>query len=235
MGRWIRSSAAPIALGVALITSSLTIDAPEAVAQDITQLPVAALQDGRAKMQALTPDERQSLQEQIDAIIAETNNGGTQISANEIARNGVEPILSLPLPGEDLAPSPSETALALDGVSTSEAEGVAAAAVDWEGCPAGKDDNRWYCFYQYSGFKGRRLQWNHAHCRTGINFSDYGFNNKTTGIVNTTRNKDEWGMNLRMYHDWFKGNSLGVPPWTKISQLDSFHDNKFSSFTACRK
>ncbi|MFF4589151.1 hypothetical protein [Streptomyces sp. NPDC001388] len=107
--------------------------------------------------------------------------------------------------------------------------------VDWENCPAGADDNRWYCFYQYSAFGGRRLQWNHAHCNNGIRFSDYGFDNKTTGWVNTTPDRDDVGMIVTVYDGWFTSSLWREQPWTKVSQVDSFHDNKASSFRACRQ
>ncbi|MFB8140513.1 hypothetical protein [Streptomyces parvus] len=234
MGRSSRSSFAPLTVGVVLVASSLTIGASTAGAEEPNALPPIAAEDSRAEVLDLTPGEQQDLQTEIDATLAETNSGGVQISANEISWNGGEAILTLPLPGEEKAPLPSEAALALNGVDAAEMDEVTAAAANWEGCPAGADDNRWYCFYQLSGFDGRRVQWNWAHCSSGIKFADVGFNNKTTGVVNTTRNVDHWGMNVIAYHDWFTGSSLRIPPQYKISKLDSFHDNKFSSFKACR-
>ncbi|WP_338692709.1 hypothetical protein V2W30_00705 [Streptomyces sp. Q6] len=198
-------------------------------------LPAVSSDDSRVEVESLTIDERQILQADIDATLAETASGGEQISANEIAWNGGEVVVTLPLPGQVAAPTASEDALLLDGVSAAEVSEVQAEAAGWNGCPAGANDNRWYCFYQFAGFEGRRVQWNHAHCSSGIKMADYGFDNRTTGIINTTKNIDFWGMNLTAYHDWFTGNALRVPPYTKISQLDSFHDNKISSFTACRR
>ena len=235
MGRSIHFSAASFALGATLIASSLAMNAPMATAEGVPSLPPVAAEDSRGEVQSLTVDERQDLQAEIDATIVETNNGAVQISANEISWNGGEVVMTLPLPGEATAPAPTEAALALDGVSAAEMEDVQAEAASWNGCPAGANDNRWYCFYQLAGFEGRRVQWNHAHCASGINFADYGFNNRTTGVINTTKNIDYWGMKLTLYHDWFTGNALRVPPYTKISQLDSFHDNKISSFEACRR
>ncbi|MFI5809232.1 hypothetical protein [Streptomyces sp. NPDC051561] len=52
--------------------------------------------------------------------------------------------------------------------------------------------------------------------------------------MNTTENEPNTGMILTMYHNWFGGPALRVMPWTLISKVDPFHDNKFSSFTACR-
>ncbi|MGW6459920.1 hypothetical protein ACWF94_29000 [Streptomyces sp. NPDC055078] len=221
-------------MGIALTASSLVMGAPNATAGALLSLPPVAAGDSRSEVQSLTSQQRLDLQAEIDATIAETSNGAVQISANEISWDGGEVIMALPLPGAAAAPGPTEAALALDGVSAAEMAAVQAEAANWNGCPAGDNDNRWYCFYQLPRFEGRRLQWNHAHCSTGINFADYGFNDKTTGIVNTTRNIDFWGMKLTMFHDWFTGHVLRVPPYTKISELDSFHDNKFSSFRACR-
>ncbi|MBV1935005.1 peptidase inhibitor family I36 protein [Streptomyces sp. BV286] len=235
MGRSIRLSVAPLAAGVALVASTLAIGAPTAGAEEVKPLPPVAASDSRAEIESLTLNDQQALQAEVDAKLAETNNGGKQISANEISWNGGEVILTLPLPGEEKTPLPSEASLALNGVDAAEMDEVTAAAADWEGCPAGANDNRWYCFYQLPDFEGQRVQWNWAHCSTGINFSDVGFNNKTTGIVNTTKNIEHWGMNLTAYHDWFTGNALRILPYYKISNLDSFHDNKFSSFKACRR
>ncbi|MGX4691537.1 peptidase inhibitor family I36 protein [Streptomyces sp. JNUCC 63] len=203
-----------------------------AQAQERPVLPVVAAADNRPDVRALSSDERQELQAEIDEVLAETDNGGVQISANEISWNGGEPILAFPLPGETEAPPSSAAALRAEGLSaTADVEPL----VNWQGCPAGNDDNRWYCFYQYSNFGGRRLQWNHAHCSTGIRFGDYGFDNMTTAWVNTTRNAANVGMIVTVYDGWFTGTLWREQPWTKVSKVDPFHDNKASSFTACRK
>ncbi|MFE1444162.1 hypothetical protein [Streptomyces sp. NPDC058739] len=227
--RSIRTASTVVGAGALLATALM--GGTTAHAQPRPVLPAVAAGDNRPDVLALSADEREDLQAEIDATLAETNNGGEQISANEISWNGGEPILAFPLPGETEAPPSSAAALRTEGISpTADVE----PQVNWEDCPAGADDNRWYCFYQYAGFEGRRLQWNHAHCSTGIRFADYGFDNKTTGWVNTTPNEDNVGMNLTVYDGWFTTTLWRERPWTKVSQVDSFHDNKASSFKACR-
>jgi hypothetical protein len=182
-------------------------------------------------VQALTDTQSQQLQAEIDETLADTT-GGVQISANEISWNGGEPILVLPLPGETSAPASSAAAAKLEGLSDTDVE----PQVNWHSCPAGADDNRWYCFYQLENFGGRRLQWNWAHCSSAEWFSDYGFENKTTGWVNTTRNIDYWGMNVDVWQA--AGNPDYVlwreKPWHQVSYVGAADDNKADYFHACR-
>lgn len=225
-------TASTVAGAVVLLAAAIT-GGTTAQAQVHPDLPAVSAADDRPDVRALSSEERQELQAEIDATLAETNSGGVQISANEISWNGGEPILVFPLSGETETPSSSAAALRAEGLNTT---ATADLRVDWENCPAGSNnDNRWYCFYQYSSFGGRRLQWNHAHCSTGIRFADYGFDNKTTGWVNTTRNEDEVGMIVTVFNGWMVDSLWREQPWTKVSQVDSFHDNKASSFRACRK
>jgi hypothetical protein len=203
-----------------------------AAAEDLSGLPAASATDMRPEVMSLSAAQRHELQADIDATLAETHNGGVQISANEISWNGGEPILSFPLPGQDTAPESSPAALKEEGLTPGEVEPL----VDWHHCPAGDNDNRWYCFYQFADFKGIRVQWNWAHCgANAISFSDYGFNNKTTGWANTTRNVEYWGMKIVTYDGLRTGSLWHENPWSQVSHVDSFHDNKASSFEACRR
>ncbi|MFE7455722.1 peptidase inhibitor family I36 protein [Streptomyces sp. NPDC057554] len=220
--------AAVTATGVVLLSASAMTSGSATQPVDHEVLPSVAVADQRPEIQSLSVGQRQELQREIDATL--TSHGGVQISANEIAWNGGEPTLTFPLPGEDEAPQSSPQALRQKGIKATDVEPLA----DWGGCPAGKDDNRWYCFYDEADFKGRRLQWNWAHCSGGIRFGDYGFDNKTTGWVNTTPNKSKVGMVVTVYDGWFTGSLWVERPWTKVSKVDSFHNNKASSFKACR-
>lgn len=217
--------------GAVVLVATAIMGGTTAQAQPRPVLPAVAAADNRPEVRALSTDERQDLQAEIDATLAETGNGGVQISANEIAWNGGEPILVFPLPGETKAPPSSAAARNAEGLSsTSDVE----PQVDWEGCPAGADDNRWYCFYEDQNFRGRRLQWNWAHCQTGLRFVDYGFDNDTTGWVNTTRNVDNVGMRVTVFDGFFVDTLWREQPWTKVSRVDTFNNDKASSFRACR-
>ncbi|WP_189135298.1 peptidase inhibitor family I36 protein [Wenjunlia tyrosinilytica] len=175
----------------------------------------------------MTAAQRADLQSQVDETLS-TTAGGVQISANEIAWNGGEPILTLPLPGQEQAPAASPAARDLMGFSADDAT----PDVNWHKCPAGGDDNRWYCFYENSNFGGRRLQWNWAHCQDPIAFDDYGFARKASSWVNTTRNIDHWGMKVEVYSTsvrlWVEN------PWSQVAYVgDSKNDRAMHAF-ACR-
>ncbi|HEY8982438.1 MAG TPA: hypothetical protein VIU15_22980 [Streptomyces sp.] len=193
-----------------------------------------AVADTRPEVQALTATQSLQLQAEVDDVLTSTT-GGVQISANEISWNGGEPILVFPLPGEGTAPESSAAAAALEGFSLADVEEQ---SVDWHGCPAGsQDDNRWYCFYQHSDFKGRRLQWNWAHCSTAEWFADYGFANEASGWANTTPNKDHWGMDINVWE------SAGNPdyllwheePWHQVAYVGNANNDKADYFHACRQ
>jgi hypothetical protein len=189
--------------------------------------------DNRSAVRALTGAQQQELQRQIDETLASTR-GGVQISANEISWNRGQPILTLPLPGQRIAPAASPAALRLESLDPTD---VTPASTNWHGCPAGNDDNRWYCFYQYSDFGGRRLQWNWAKCATPTYFSTYGFANKASSWVNTTPTKSYWGMDVTVWQS--AGNPDYVlwhePPWHQVSYVGKSDDNKADYFEACRR
>jgi len=147
--------------------------------------------DSRAEVRQLSASAAADLQGQIDATLHSTK-GGVQVSANEIAYEGGNVVLALPLPGQRTAPASSKAALALTEPAASAAAAGSAGSVvpfDVAGCPAGATDNRWYCFYQDSNFGGRRLQWNYAHCDVHhgdyIDFVNYSFAAETSSWVNT--------------------------------------------------
>ncbi|WLQ65196.1 MULTISPECIES: peptidase inhibitor family I36 protein [Streptomyces] len=155
--------------------------------------------------------ETDALQQEIDEVLA-TTEGGVQISRNEIAWNGGEAILVFPLPGESAAPVSSASAQKLQAkvaglpLSTTEEEpagvdpesGVSIAASD--SCPTETFGNDWYCFYQYTNYGGRRLQWNASKdTYSPVYFSAYGFENKTSswsnkgGLTIDVRNRSKTG------------------------------------------
>ncbi len=183
-------------------------------------------------VRALTEPRRQELPRQVDETLASTR-GGVQISANEISWNRGQPILTLPLPGQRTAPSASPAALRQEGLSAAD---ITTASVNWHNCPAGNDDNRWYCFYQEQGFHGRRLQWNWARCGSSTYFSTYGFGNKASAWVNTTPNKKKWGMHVAVWQAAGNPDYLlwQEPPWHQVSYVGKGDDNKADYFEACR-
>jgi hypothetical protein len=101
------------------------------------------------------PDTPDSLQQEINAILA-TTDGGVQISSNEIAWEGGQVLMALPLPGEAHAPPSSKAAQALQAkaaglsltqvekakTNASRAAGAAAdgAAADDEPLPPGETE-----------------------------------------------------------------------------------------------
>ncbi|MGA4841050.1 peptidase inhibitor family I36 protein [Streptomyces sp. G45] len=194
-----------------------------------TSLPPVSGADERPAVRALTPDQRQELQSEIDASLANSQ-GGQQVSANEIAFPGNGAVLALPLPGQETAPPSSESTLRAVGGDTSEP------LADWEGCPAGQDDNRWYCFYQHKDFGGRRLRWNYAHCREVVKFKDFDFKNRTSSWVNTTRNIAHWGMIVKVWQADGPDRLLWTErPWSKSSYVGDDDNDKADHFEACRR
>jgi hypothetical protein len=147
-----------------------------------------------------------TLQAQIDEHIAQY--GGVQISTYEIAWEDGEVVMSFPLRGEEHAP-PSSTAAERLWAATAgepylrpEDDGDAQPLVG--NCPTEYLGNDWYCFYENSGYGGRRLQWNADH-QYPIAFGDYGFRNRVSSWVNGG------GLTIRVYH--------GDAPGTEWYQL----------------
>lgn len=216
-----------VSLGALALVGTLTVSNGTAQALP-AGLPQASVTDSRAEVEALSSEQRQALQSDINTTLASTT-GGTQISANEISWDDGQTILVLPLPGQEKAPASSPTAVPDAGNTSAEPD-----SVDWEHCPAGADDNRWYCFYQDSNFGGRRLQWNWAHCDAKLNLADYDFSRKASSWVNTTPNKDYWGMHITVYDNLVR--QLWVEnPWTKVSSLGAVTNDKATFVKACRQ
>lgn len=213
-----------ITLGFIALLS--TVSAGPAAAQPLPGPSVAPIADSRPAIASLSLKERKGLQAEINQVLAETK-GGKQISANEVSWQNGAVVLVLPLPGQDTAPAYSKAT-----AGSNEAQGAAVeaqdAAVDWKGCPAGRADNRWYCFYEHPYWGGRRLQWNHSHCAENISLHDYNFAYMTSSWVNTTYN-----VRVETYTD------MGNPMWTEEPQYMSadvpghFNDEA-THFSACR-
>ncbi|MEV8065496.1 peptidase inhibitor family I36 protein [Streptomyces sp. NPDC085995] len=63
--------------------------------------------------------------------------------------------------------------------------GVVSAAASDSSCPTVTFGNDWYCFYQYTNYGGRRLQFSAAYSTANaIMFDAYGFENKTSSWSN---------------------------------------------------
>ncbi|MFJ8437321.1 peptidase inhibitor family I36 protein [Kitasatospora sp. NPDC094019] len=190
-----------------------------------------AAADGRAEVRGLSAQAGTELQEQIDRQLA-TTRGGVQISANEVSYNG-DPIVVFPLPGHTTAPAASKAALKQQGVTAaqiqalSESPAAATGGPDWHGCPAGKADNRWYCFYEDKDWRGRRLQWNNEHCSTPVHFSGYGFEGQTSSWVNTG------ALQVNVYTSGGTGLWRELPG-TMVSYVGDAMDNKAGYFYACK-
>ncbi|MEU2562594.1 peptidase inhibitor family I36 protein [Streptomyces longispororuber] len=219
------------AIGAATATVALATLGVSAAAADgpSAALPPVAQADERPAVRSLTPGQRQDLQSEVEAGLANSL-GGRQVSANEIAFPGTGALLTLPLPGQDTAPPSSGPAMRAVGIDAPET------LADWEGCPAGQDDNRWYCFYQHEDFGGRRLQWNHAHCQDAVKFKDYDFKNRTSSWVNTTRNIAHWGMSVKVWQADGPNRLMWTErPWTKSSYVGDENNDKADQFEACRR
>ncbi len=140
--------------------------------------------------------------------------GGKQINANEVSYKNGTVIVSFP-----------------SSAATASSPGVTDLFGNIHGCPAGKPDNRWYCFYQDKDFKGRMVKWNLPHChKNWLAFNDVGFNNETSSWVNTG------GLNIAVFN--------GVPyksarlwhenPHTEVSWVGDANNDKASAFiTSC--
>ncbi|MET7348648.1 hypothetical protein [Streptomyces mirabilis] len=193
--------------------------------------------------EARAADGSDSLQQQIDDVLAKTD-GGVQISRNEIAWNGGEVIMAFPLPGEAQAPVSSPAAQRLQA----EVPGVAADATEQppadesesdssttasDSCPTEVFGNDWYCFYQYKNFGGRRLQWNAKHVDR-VFFSAYDFVNRTSSWSN------KGGLDIYVMGRTVSGvdDSCSTPelwregPHSRSTSLPSSLDNKADCFAA---
>lgn len=155
--------------------------------------------------------------------------GGIQVSDNAIAYGNGEAVAVFPSPGEEHAP----TGLG-PNVRTAEAAGMGllAGANDREaraveGCPAGRPDNRWYCFYEHKDYGGARWQFHDT--RVGW-ATDWGFNDMTSSWVNTQNHK------YRTYNHIDKQNNrMWDPLWdmagnSKSSQVDPNFNDQMSGW-----
>ncbi|MFB7672271.1 hypothetical protein ACFC26_12725 [Kitasatospora purpeofusca] len=194
-----------------------------------------AASDSRPAVQALSKTDRSKLQSEIDQQLAATR-GGVQISANEVSYNGGDPIVALPLPGSATAPASSAQALKQQGATPTQVQQLTQSpdslATDWHNCPAGAADNRWYCFYEDADFLGKRLQWNYEHCYDKVYFNNYGFENRTSGWVNTGV------LTVRAFDT---SSPLGPalllwtePAYTMASYIGDYTNDKADYFTACK-
>ncbi|WP_405016441.1 hypothetical protein OHV05_04475 [Kitasatospora sp. NBC_00070] len=134
--------------------------------------PSVASSDTRPAIVALTKAQKAELQRAVDAQIKRAAKKGTQTAANEVtyysADGKVEAVAVLPLPGETIAPSYTQTA---NGITS-----------DWHGCPTFA-----YCFYENSNWEGARWQFWAAYEGPPGYASNYGFQDRTSSwVVNTS-------------------------------------------------
>lgn len=228
--RKIMQSALAIAVGgVCLFTGAVSAHADSAATSEAQQWKA---KDMRPIVQALSADDAVLLQREVDEQLA-TTPGGVQVSANEVAYPDGGPVITFPMPGESQAPASSAAALKAQGASDTEVATIEqdaakpASDVDWHGCPAGASDNRWYCFYEYRSFGGRRLQWNEKHCDY-MDFNPWDFEGETSSWVNTG------ALTVKAYTESDYSGLFVI--WTEKPQNMSAAanpDNAALGFTAC--
>lgn len=184
----------------------------------------------------------ESPQSQLDAIMA-LHPGGVQVSDNAVVWGDGDVVFVVPDAGSKVAArglgsniradrvrTPALKALAklgngtTTGTDTRESSGSAGPLGAAWTCPHGVGAKDYYCFYQYSNFNGRRVQF------TGATSADYasnwGFNNGTTSWAS-------WDVDwtVRAY-DYAGGPHL----WTEVEKSSSSHvgstnDNRLSYWT----
>jgi hypothetical protein len=172
-----------LAVGLAVATLVVSLVQAFAVSPSASAAPLTAEQ-----LQAEAANVHVPLQHRIAAQL-QLAPGGQQISANEIAWNGGQVIMSFPLDGQRQAPKSSPAAVQLmaaaspQGAASKPGGGVT--PMDIEGCPTVIFGNDWYCFYADINWGGRRLQWSDPYpLSQWVHFSDYGFVNQTSSWVN---------------------------------------------------
>ncbi|MFE7487312.1 hypothetical protein [Kitasatospora sp. NPDC057541] len=104
-------------------------------------------------------------------------------------------------------------------------------ATDWHNCPAGAADNRWYCCYQDENFGSRGLQWHFEHRNDRIYFNNYGFQNQTSGWVDTGV------LTIRPNGRPFLGPYRELwtePPYAMASYVGDYTNDRAEDFTACK-
>jgi hypothetical protein len=197
-----------------------------------TLLTVGVLVAGVTFAGSASAAEQSSLQDQIDEVLAKTE-GGVQISANEIAWEGGQVIMSFPKPGETDAPISSRAAQRLQAkvagkpADTTEPAALTASAEADDECPTEVFGNDWYCFYQYEDFGGRRLQWNATH-KSPVYFDKYDFDNRTSSWSN------KGGKTITVWDNFWVNNPKEL--WweyahSRDNYVGSALDNQADSFT----
>jgi len=114
--------------------------------------------------------------------------GGVQVSDNAVVWGNADAVLVVPDAGESVAPDGlgenvraaklTTRAMRRLDASSSTAKLSAADDPDYHGCPGGWAIKDYYCFYQYRGFGGRRMQFTGA-TSAGV-AEEWGFNNGTS-------------------------------------------------------
>lgn len=110
--------------------------------------------------------------------------GGVQVSDNAMAWEATGTVVVWPSPGERVAPKGLGSNVRRNAARRMGVEPLTDNSIqDVYGCPSGTFVKDYYCFYTDINFGGRRLQFTGA---TGSgSASNWGFDNQTTGWVNT--------------------------------------------------
>ncbi|MCD9904337.1 peptidase inhibitor family I36 protein [Streptomyces sp. MT29] len=172
---------------------------------------------------AIASSEDKALQDRIDQQLRDYP-GGIQVSDNAIAYGDGEAVVVFPSTGEDVAPAGLGANVRSDNLKTA---GITAQSTVGtqavKGCPTGTFAY-WYCFYQFRDFAGDR--WQFKDSTTG-DARDWGFDNKTSSVVNTKRSGSIIGYQL--------GNQSGdllftVPRNSTRAYVGSTADNRMTSW-----
>ncbi|MEU2764723.1 peptidase inhibitor family I36 protein [Streptomyces sp. NPDC007094] len=167
--------------------------------------------------------EDSALQKRIDQQLREYP-GGTQVSDNAIAYGNGEAVVVFPSTGQDKAPAGLGANVRSDKLKTAGVLPQSTMGIqDVKGCPTGTFAY-WYCFYQYRDFGGSRWQFKDT---TKGDARDWGFDNKTSSVVNTKRSGSIVGYQF--------GNQSGellfsVPRNTTRAYVGSAEDNRMTSW-----
>lgn len=174
-----------------------------------------------------------SPQSELDAAMKLTP-GGVQVSDNAVVWGDGDVVLVVPDAGSSVAPSGLGSNIRADRVRTPALQALVeqgensnksvVAQGSSSTCPHGVTVSDYYCFYQYSNFNGRRVQFTGA--TQAAYAANYGFDNGTSSWVS-------WDVDCRVRSYDNAGSTL---LWTQnensqSSYVGSTNDNRMSFWT----
>jgi hypothetical protein len=156
------------------------------------------------------------VQAQINDQLSDTT-GGVQTDSRTISYNDGDVQVVWPTPSQAVAADASDI---LDLVP--EPAVPVGTFGDYYGCPSG---DRWYCFYEFRKFKGRRLQFRDCSQKGKTQWlTDWGFSGATSSWINLSSSV----VNVFDYESylWTEGAN------TKQKWVGSANDHRARKFTA---